>query len=271
MSLEENDIKSVVTIHDLIFLRYPELYKPFDRYIYKKKFSYACRHADCVVAISQQTKSDIIEFLEIEGSRIKVIYQGCHPAFKSAKSEKEKSLICNQLNIPKNFILNVGTIEPRKNALTIVKAMKDVDFPLVFVGKGTKYKEQLVSFIQQHGMSNRVFFLEGLSMQELSTLYSNATAFVYPSVFEGFGIPIIEALYSGTPVITTAGGVFPEAGGSSSIYVDPADLGQLKEAIFSIINSPSKQEEMIIDGLKYAQRFNDNTIAGQWQNTYSNL
>lgn len=271
VGLKETSIKSVVTIHDLIFIRYPELYKKIDRTVYHKKFKYACEHADQIVAISEQTKLDICEFFHIPEDKIKVIYQGCHESFKSIKTEEEKKDLRIKLGLPKDFILNVGTIESRKNALSIVKAIVDKDIPLVIVGKPTAYAKEIQEFITLKGMQDRVIFLQGLSMQELSVLYRIAKIFVYPSIFEGFGIPIIEALYSGTPVITTASGVFPEAGGPSSYYVNPHDIDQLSDAIDTILDSPVLQEEMSKKGLEYARQFNDDTLANQWMNLYRQL
>jgi glycosyltransferase involved in cell wall biosynthesis len=271
MSLKGNGIKSIVTIHDLIFLRYPHLYKPIDRYIYTKKFRYACHQADKIVAISEQTKLDIINFLDVDATKIEVIYQGCHQAFKEKKTAHEKQEIKQKLGLPEEFLLNVGTIEERKNALSIVKAIKDTDIPLVLVGKSTKYQADILEYVRKENMGHRIFFRQGLSMSELATLYAVAKVFVYPSVFEGFGIPIIEALYSGTPVITTNSGVFPEAGGPSSLYVDTKDIQQLRDAIVSILESEDKQSEMRNLGLGYVQKFNDDRIASQWQQLYQQL
>jgi glycosyltransferase involved in cell wall biosynthesis len=269
--LEPNKIKSVVTIHDLIFIRYPELYKKIDRALYQKKFKYACEHADQIVAISEQTKLDIVDFFHIPENKIKVIYQGCHESFKSLKSEEEQQNLIKKLGLPKEFILNVGTIEPRKNALSIVKAIENKDIPLVIVGKQTAYAKEIQAYVAQHNMQKQVIFLQGLTMSELSVLYSIAKIFVYPSVFEGFGIPIIEALYSGTPVITTNSGVFPEAGGPASHYVDPNDSDQMSNAIDIILNSTDLQQEMRAKGLEYAQRFNDDFLAAQWMDLYKTL
>lgn len=271
IGLDKTSIKSVVTIHDLIFIRYPELYKKIDRTLYHKKFKYACVHADQIVAISEQTKLDIIDFFHIPENKIKVIYQGCHESFKTVKSEEAQQNLIKKLGLPKEFILNVGTIEPRKNALSIVKAIQNKDITLVIVGKQTAYAKEIQAYVEQHDMQKRVIFLQGLSMSELSVLYSIAKIFVYPSIFEGFGIPIIEALYSGTPVITTNSGVFPEAGGPASYYVDPNDIDQMSNAIDHILNSTEKQQEMREKGLAYVKRFNDTILASQWMDLYKTI
>ncbi len=268
LGIRKISIKTVVTIHDLIFIRYPELYKYLDRTIYTRKFAYACNQSDRVVAISKQTKQDIVTYFKVPEEKIDVIYQGCHIEFKIKKSEQDQISLLKRLGLPRTFLLNVGTIEPRKNILSVIKAIQNLDIPLVIVGRQTAYLQEITDFIRKHRMENRIFFISGLSMRDLSILYSAAIAFVYPSIFEGFGIPIIEALYSETPVITNAAGVFPEAGGPYSYYVDIDDLEQLKYGIVSVISSTSMQQEMKIKGLDYAQRFNDNILADQWNDFY---
>lgn len=271
MGLKENHIKSVVTIHDLIFLKYPKLYKGIDRYIYNKKFKYAVNNADKVVAISEQTKRDIMEFYDIPAERIEVIYQGCHPAFKTIKTEVQKENLRKKYNIPNQFILNVGSIEPRKNAFQIVKAVENLDIPLIIIGKTTEYAKQIKAYIVEKGLENRIFLMQGFTMEELSVIYAMADVFVYPSLYEGFGIPIIEALYSGTPVVTTNSGVFPEAGGPFSYYINPQDIGEIQYAISSILHSSNMRDEMIVKGLAFAQQFNDDKIAKNWNSLYTDL
>ena len=270
-NLKENGVKSVVTIHDLIFMRYPGWYSFFDRKIHFSKFKYAAQNANIVIAISEQTKRDIITYLKIPESKVKVIYQGCHHAFKVERTNEEKKSLKNKYQLPSQFLLNVGTVEKRKNALTIVKSIKNLDIPLVIVGRKTKYFLEIDQYISENDLNDKVIFLEGLTMDELSTLYQLAEIFIYPSVFEGFGIPIIEALFSKTPVITTDGGVFPEAGGSHSRYVNPTDVTAMENEIKLILSSQELRKEMTEQGYKYAQKFKDEVIAEEINNIYKNL
>ncbi|MDI5897314.1 glycosyltransferase family 4 protein [Flavobacterium yafengii] len=269
--LRTHNIKSVVTIHDLIFVRFPNLYSFFDRKIHFYKFKKAAQEADLIIAISEQTKNDIVEFLKIEPSKIKVIYQGCHATFKEDFSEKEQQEVVTKFNLPDNFILNVGTIETRKNILLAVKAIKNIDSCLVIVGNETPYANEVKSYIKENNLEHKVLFLKGLSLQELAILYKLAKVFVYPSLYEGFGIPIIEALYSKTPVITTRGGVFPEAGGPNSIYVDPTNVGQMQEAITQLLVNDNLRDKMATEGFKFVQKFNDEVVVNQIMNAYKNL
>lgn len=271
IGLSKKGIKSVVTIHDLIFLKFPELYKPVDRVIYNRKFKYAIYNADKVVAISEQTKRDIVEFYNFPAEKIDVIYQGCHPSFKLQKSATEKKIFRKKYNLPENFVLNVGSIEPRKNAFQIVKAMESIDVPLIIIGKETKYAAEIKNYIIEKGLQHKIQLLQGFTMEELSTIYAMAEVFVYPSKYEGFGIPIIEALYSGTPVITTNSGVFPEAGGPFSYYIDPENTEELRHAIQSVLENSMMRQEMITKGLAFVQQFNDDKIAAQWNQVYTDL
>lgn len=269
--LKSAQIKSIVTIHDLIFIRYPELYSFFDRKIHYKKFLYAAQNSDKIVAISEQTKKDIIEFLKIDSEKIEVIYQGCHQVFKDVQSPEFKESVLKKFNLPSQFILNVGTIEPRKNILTVVKAIRDVDIPLVIVGKKKPYYKEVETYIAEHKMEHRIYFLEGLALNELSALYKMATIFVYPSIFEGFGIPIIEALYSKTPVITSTGSCFSEAGGPDSIYIDPNDIEKIKSAIEILLDNSGKREDIAKKGFEFVQKFNDKQIASNYRELYQSI
>jgi glycosyltransferase involved in cell wall biosynthesis len=269
--LKKKGIKTVVTVHDLIFMRYPQFYSFFDRNIHKAKARYAVKNADVVVAVSEQTKSDVIEFFGIDPSKIKVIYQGCHEMFKQIFSTTEKDEVRQKFNLPKNYILNVGTIEARKNILIGVKAIKDIDTHLVIVGSETSYFKEVKSYIYENNLSSKVTFLKGVTTQELAILYQAASLFIYPSLFEGFGIPIIEALFSGTPVISSEGGCFAEAGGSSSMYVNPQSPEALKAAINIVLNNEALSATMIENGYAYAQRFTPESIANSFADVYNDI
>ncbi|WP_437922306.1 glycosyltransferase family 4 protein [Sphingobacterium sp. LRF_L2] len=271
LKMKSSGIKSIVSMHDLIFLRYPQLYKPLDRYIYKKKFSYAVHHADKIVAISKQTKSDLIHYFGLHEEQIDVIYQGCHPAFKTHKTKAQLDEIQARYNLPTDFILNVGSIEPRKNAFQIVKAIEDLDIPLVIIGKETEYALEIKKYIQSKNLQHKVLFRKVQGMEDLACIYKLSKAFVYPSTYEGFGIPIIEALYAGTPVITTDSGVFPEAAGPFSYFVNPKRIEEIKHGINSVLTSSTMQEEMIEKGLEFVQQFNDDILAKQWIDCYKKI
>lgn len=264
-------MKTVVTIHDLIFMRYPKLYSAIDRRIYLSKFKYAAHHADAIVAISEQTKADIVAFLGVPASKIDVLYQGCASVFKTPPSKEASQAVLKKYALPERFVLNVGTVEPRKNALTAVKAIKNTDVALVIAGKPTAYKAVLEAYISAHGLEKKVFFLENTTLEELAALYREAIAFIYPSFFEGFGIPIIEAMYSSTPVIVSRGSCFEGAAGPHSLYIDPEDDQSLSGYIRMLLENPSRRAEQAQKSLAFVQKFNDEAIAEQYMALYRRL
>ena len=262
-------IRSVVTIHDLIFLRYPEWYKQTDRLIYKSKTLYSCRNSDRIITISNQTKADIIEFYKINPDKIDVVYQGCDPQFYHESAVSRKEEILKKYNLISGYLLYVGTVEKRKNLLNIVKAIHSgkISTTLVVIGRQTRYADEVKNYISRYQLSN-IRFLENVPNQDLPSLYQMASLFIYPSTYEGFGIPILEALYSRIPVITTSGGCFREAGGEYSIYVNPADIEQISDSIKKVTDDKDLRLDMINKGYDHALKFNDKNIALNLMNSY---
>lgn len=267
----KKNIKKVVTIHDLIFLRYPEYYSFFDRKIHLWKFKKAAKAADKIIAISEQTRRDIVKYLGVGEEKVKVIYQGCHASFKEKISEDKAREVREKFKLPEHYLLSVGTIEKRKNLLSVVKAIKDLDIPLVVVGRKTPYFKKIESYIKKHTMHGRVHFLEGVSMQELSVLYKEANLFVYASFFEGFGIPVIEALFSGTAVITSNTSSMPEAGGEAAMYVDPKNVEDIRSKIKYLWENPEERKRRVALGYEHAEKFEDDGIASDLMWLYEGL
>lgn len=252
-------LKQVVTIHDLIFIRYPELYKPIDRQVYHYKFRYACRRANKIIAISEQTRQDIMVHYKIPAEKIEVIYQDCNPIFHQLLPAESRQQLKQKYKLPDSFILCVGTLEPRKNQLQLLRAWHQAglssNLPLVFIGRATAYKQELEAYITQNKLAEKVFFMPYIPTQELPAIYQLAYLFVYPSVFEGFGIPILEALNSGVPVITSTGSCFREAGGEAALYADPGNLNQLTALLTQATQNQQLRANMIQKGFEQALRF----------------
>ncbi len=272
VGITRTGIRSVVTIHDLIFLRYPQYYRLFDRYIYNRKFRSACRKADRIVAVSECTKRDIVDFYGIDPAKIEVIYQGCNPVFAQTVLPKEKLRVQQAYGLPEQFVLNVGTIEERKNLLLAVQAIEQLEgVHLVAVGRQTAYTDRVKTYIKEHGLSERVHLFTRLNFGDLPVLYHMASLFVYPSHFEGFGIPIVEALSAGVPVIAATGSCLEEAGGAHSIYVHPDDATGLADAINSVLTDKNLAQTMIKQGKVYVQRFAPQRLADEMNDLYERV
>lgn len=270
--IEQTGIKSVVTVHDLIFMRYPKQFGAVNYRIYLAKVKHACRVADKIIAISQKTKDDLIELLGIDPKKIEVIYQGCDPSFAIEQTAAQKSAVKEKYNLPKHFILSVGTIEERKNLLLTVKALKNIDgIMLVVVGKETKYTEQVKAYITANNLNQRVMFLKDVTFAELPAIYQLASVFVYPSRYEGFGIPVLEALNSGTPVIAATGSCLEEAGGPDSLYVSPDDDTNLAEKLNKVLSDDGLRQHMITKGRTYAANFTNDKLSLQLMQLYQNI
>ena len=279
VGIRRTGIRSVVTIHDLIHERYPEQYNPVDVRIYRKKFRHACGEADAVIAISRQTRDDIIQFYGTDPGKISVCYQSCNPAFAEKVSEASKDAIRRKYGLPSAYFLYVGSIIERKNLLNICRAMlrvtKETNLPLVVIGDGGAYKKKVRQFVDQHQLGERVIFLSEktsdpafLTATDFPAIYQSATTMIYPSFFEGFGIPVLEALWAGLPVITSNVSCLPEVGGDAPYYVDPAQPEQIAEGMLKMLHEPRLAEEMREKGFAHARQFSQRDCAAGVMEVY---
>lgn len=268
--IHKTKIPSVVTIHDLIFLRFPEFYKLIDRKIYYRKVGYACHTADKIIAISNQTKDDIIRFFQVDPTKIEVIYQSVSPVFFE-KQETENLRLKYQL--PNRFVLSVGTLEPRKNQLAILKAIKSekLDIQVVFIGKHTSYFNKMKQFIDENGLEKQVIFLPHINDDELAGLYQMANLSVYISFFEGFGLPVIEAMSSGCPVITSNVSCMPETAGGAAILCSPGNFGELGMQIKELLDNELLRKDLIQKGIERARLFRPDYFAEQMISLYTGI
>lgn len=255
LGIDSTSMKSVVTIHDLIFLRYPELYKSYDRNIYLKKTKHAVEVADKVVAISEQTKRDLVEFLNVSEDKIVVHYQDCDVQFKKKLSIESIEDTKRKYGLPEKYVLSVGTIEERKNQLLTLKAAHKASVPVVFLGKKTSYYQELESYVTQYNLGDQVRFLEGVSFSDFPAIYQGALVLMYPSIFEGFGIPIVEAMNSGIPVITSKGSCFTETGGDAALYIEN-NVKVATDALLKVLNNSELREECVAKGRAHVEKFN---------------
>lgn len=273
VGIEKTGAKSIVTVHDLIFMRFPEFYSWFDAKIYYRKLVYACRAADHVVAISTQTKNDLINLLNVSPDKISIIYQGCNPIYWKPIKQEFHLEVKAKHKLPDKYLLYVGTIEERKNLLGILKAIHEakITVPLVVVGrKHENYFRSISNYISTNNLDN-IIFTANVSNEELPSIYQNAECFIYPSFFEGFGIPILEALVSGTPVVTSKFGCFNEVAGPTSLYVNPYNIQEIGETILKVINNNELRSKMASSGKEFANRFKDEVVASNYMRLYNSL
>lgn len=266
-------VRSIVTIHDLIFLRHPEYYPYIDRKIYAYKFRKACQNADRIIAVSQCTKQDIIDFFHIPEEKIDVVYQGCDASFKRPVDAEKKESIRRKYRLPEQYILYVGSIEERKNLMLLAQALPFLpdETKVIAVGKRTRYANKVETFLRRNKLEHRMRLISDVPFDDLPAFYQMASVFVYPSKFEGFGIPLLEALNSGTPAIGATGSCLEEAGGPHSLYVSPTDARALAQAINRTLTEPGLREKMITEGKEYATNFEPERIATEIMTVYEKV
>lgn len=273
VGIQKTNVKKIITFHDAIFIRFPELYDPFYRRIITHKTRNACQYADKIIAISEQSKRDAIQFFDADEKKIEVIYQGCNNIFRQKISASEKDNVRKKYNLPLEFLLYVGAIEKRKNIETLLRAIHVLtsDISLVIVGRETSYSKVIRQLSKSLNLDRRIIFLNNISTNELPAIYQLAKIFIFPSIFEGFGIPILEALCSGIPVISSKGSCFEETGGTHSLYFDSQNHYELAEVIQKILLDKSLQKKMISEGFIQAENFTDKNIAEKLNNLYKSI
>jgi glycosyltransferase involved in cell wall biosynthesis len=260
----------VVTMHDVIFMRYPEYYTAFDRKIYEKKFRFACKIADKIITVSKQTADDCIRFLDADARKIEIGYQSCDPIFSLPITEQN---ISKKYVLPNKFILTIGTLEARKNLMNLVKALKLIneEISLVAVGRRTPYTSQVEDYIKENNLFHRVKIMHNIPFSDFPALYSAATAFVYPSVFEGFGIPVLEALTVGTPVATSNISSMPEVGGDAALYFDPYSAEDIADKISLLLHDKETVTKLNENRNKQVEKFSITSITENVNGVYKTV
>ncbi|MBR1923513.1 MAG: glycosyltransferase family 4 protein [Paludibacteraceae bacterium] len=253
--------KVVVTMHDCIFMRYPELYSPTYRALFARKVQYACHVADLIIAISEQTKQDLITFFHADENKIRVVYQGCNNRFREPITEEQIAQAKSRYDLPDRYLLDVGAIEPRKNLLNLIRGIADagITLPLVAVGGKSAYAEQCRQEAERLGVN--LLLRHNVDFNDFPALYKGAEVMCYPSIFEGFGIPILEAMCVGTPVLTSTGSCFAETGGEAALYADPSNPKQIGQQLQTILTDTDVSRQMREKGYRQAERFSDRHVA----------
>ena len=186
-----------------------------------------------------------------------MVYEGCAREFYEPATDEKKQAVKEQYGLPERYVLYVGSMEERKNLLLAVKALRQMkeEVALVAVGKRTPYLEEVLKFAREQKLEHRLSLFYRVPFEDLPALYQMASAFVYPSRFEGFGIPVLEALVSRVPVVAATGSCLEEAGGPHSLYVHPDDDRQLALLLDKVLTDAAFRSRMVEEGLRYARRF----------------
>lgn len=268
--VHKTEVPAIVTIHDLIFMRFPQFYKSVDRNIYYQKVKYATASAKRIIAVSNQTKEDIISYFKIDSDKIEVLHQSISQGF----FEKYDTInLKSKYELPDKFILSVGTLEHRKNQLSLLKAIKTggMDIPVVFVGRPTTYAADLLKFISENKMDNQVKFLNQLPEEDLAGIYHLADLSVYISVFEGFGLPVIESMASGCPVLTSNVSCLPETAEGAAMLCDPSDAEDISEKLKELLEDSTAKNEFIKKGEARAAQFHPESYSQKLISLYSGI
>jgi glycosyltransferase involved in cell wall biosynthesis len=253
--------RGLVTIHDLSFLRVPECADPGLRAFLEKAVPAAVMRARRVLADSENTRKDLIEILRVDPDRISVVTPAIEPRFRHADTITRLDEVRARYGLPGRFILSLGTLEPRKNFSRLIAAysqlVRETCLPhaLVIGGKPGWLYEDIYQQANQENLAGRVLFPGFVADEDLPVLYSLAEMFVFPSLYEGFGIPVLEAMACGTPVVTSNNSSLPEAAGSAALMVEATDSTELAEAIAKILNDADLRRRMIAAGYDQARRF----------------
>lgn len=275
--MKSPDIKWVVTIHDIAFLYFKKDYSFFDRLIHFQKIRYSCKKADVVIAVSEYTKLDICRKFNLPSEKVEVVYQTVNDNFKKTFTINECQQIVNRYQLPNRYFLSVGSITARKNLLSALKAWKglptEYQWPLLIIGKPNrkyfkKIKEELNLFKDIY--SNKIMF-RNVTNEHLPILYQNAEIFIYPSYLEGFGIPVLEALYSGIPVITSKTSSLPEVGGPGAYLVDPDNFEEIKEGILFFMQNDEQRKLAVNKGLEHIKKFDAQIVSDKLARIYQSL
>lgn len=268
--------RTVYTLHDLIFLRYPEYHLPYNRWYLTLTTPLYLRAADIIVTPSECTRQDVIRFYQLPESKIKVIYEAAAPYFQPASDPALLYMVKQKYHLPDRFILHVATIEPRKNLNRLLEVFQSllVDWPelrLVLVGKKGWLYESFFEKLNTMGLQECVIFPGYVDELELPAFYHLAELFVFPSIYEGFGLGPLEAMACGTPVISSNSSSLPEVVGDAGLLFEPTDTAALATALRQILSNPELSADLRQRGLRQAQKFSWAKAADELKQLYQTL
>lgn len=254
-------ITYVAVVHDLIPLYMPELFTKKHKLRFRFFTELCRRQADAVIAVSEATRHDVLKYMKLPQEKVRVIYEGANPRFNTERDEAGIRATMEKYHIDSDYVLCLSTVEPRKNMLRTIQAFekcvleRKLPYKLVIVGGSGWCNGDIYEYVQTHDLKEHVIFTGYVSDEEVKHIYANATLFVYASLCEGFGLPVLEAMQSGIPVITSDLSSMPEVAGDACVLVDPYRTEQIEDAIARVLADEEKRKEMREKGLLQAQKF----------------
>lgn len=269
--------KLVVTIPDMTFETHPQFHFDENIKFCREQSRLAARRADLIIAVSEQTKHDIIHILGIPAERIRVTYLAASSVYKPFKDQNEVREVLNKHGVNTPYILFVGAIEPRKNIAGLIRAYDSLDaglketFKLFIIGASGWHNVEVYNLVSELGLQEKVKFLGFVPDEDLVFFYNGASVFVYPSFYEGFGIPVVEAMACGAPVITSNTSSLPEVVGEAGIMIDPGDIQGIADAMSKVLTDSSLQEELQKKSLERAKQFSWRRCAAETLAAYKSI
>jgi glycosyltransferase involved in cell wall biosynthesis len=270
-------MKQLVTVHDLTFVRFPETMSPGDDKYFAKYVPQAIKRANMVLTISENSKKELISDLGVSEDKIRVTYMAADKMFKPIKDQDKLQTVREKYNLPEKYILYVGTLEPRKNITVIIEAIHalkrnhGIEHKLVIAGKKGWLYDKIFQRVVELGLENDVVFTGFVADEDLPALFNMASLFVFPSLYEGFGIPPLEAMACGVPVITSDSSSLPEVVKGVGIMLAPTDIKAWIEAMHSVLTKPELANDMSTKGLERAKLFSWEKTALQTHEAYKEV
>lgn len=265
----------VLTVHDLAFLRFPHFFRPASRHYLRVMVGASVARAARILAVSESTRRDLVDLLGVPPERIDIAYPAIDTAFRPVTDEATLAAFRARHTLPERYFLYLGTFEPRKNLLTLLEAYarlraREREAPaLVLAGARGWYDEEVFARIAALGLGNAVHLPGYVAFEEQRLWYSAASVFVYPSLYEGFGMPIVEALACGTPVLTSRTSGMPEAGGTLATYIDPTEPDEMAQALQTLASDSATRARVRREGPAWASCFTGARLAHATTTSYA--
>ena len=265
-------IKTVVTIHDIAWMKVPSAYPVKSKVVFDIMLRRILKPSNHLIAISEATKSDLVQRLDVDEDRISVIHEGCDPKFRPVK---DFATIKEKYHIRGDYILTIG-VNPRKNTDRLIEAFSRLDgrilreYSLVLAGPNS-YGGGKLETVADLGLENKIIFIGTVADNDLPGLISGAELFVYPSLYEGFGLPVLEAMACGTAVVTSNVSSMPEIAGNAAVLVNPYDIEEIADAIEQVLSSTDLQNSLIAKGFLRARHFSFEKMARETLAVYKKI